>query len=84
MAAVKNGRREKAMYGRWKYTFQNIVYITDSSSRIEITSWVQPIEIHPVPVRSEDHELHEQAAYARRSDPSTCTSHIVFVVDQSG
>ena len=42
--AVKYGRREKANPGRrgetrWKYTHKGIVYVTDESSRHEITSW---------------------------------------------
>ena len=42
--AVKYGRRENANPGRrgetrWKYTHKGIVYVTDESSRHEITSW---------------------------------------------
>jgi len=43
-AAVKHGRKEKANPGRhgdprWRYTHNGVVYITDASSRHEITSW---------------------------------------------
>ena len=42
-AAVKNGTKERS-YGkngepRWKYTFADVIYITDDSSKQEITSW---------------------------------------------
>ena len=42
-AAVKNGTKERT-WGfkrepRWKYTFADVVYITDESSVNEITSW---------------------------------------------
>jgi len=42
-AAVKYGKKERT-YGHqgkpsWKYTFADVVYITDDSSKHEITSW---------------------------------------------
>ncbi|KAG1675173.1 hypothetical protein FOA52_003396 [Chlamydomonas sp. UWO 241] len=87
-AAVKYGYKERT-YGyknelRWKYTFSNIVYITDDASRIEITSFVLPISIEPVAVTAADKVLHERAAAKLRSKPGKCTSHVVLVIDQSG
>ena len=43
-AAIKYGRRERANPGRdgsprWRYTYDGVVYITDETSRHEITSW---------------------------------------------
>ena len=64
--------------GRWKYTFANVVYITD------VTSYVLSLVIDAVPVSAADVLLHEQAAIERRADPASCTSHTIFVVDQSG
>ena len=70
--------------GRCKYTFANIVYITDATSRCEVTSYVLPLFIDAVPVSAADVLLHEQTAIQRRADPASCTSHTIFVVDQSG
>ena len=45
-AAVKYGSRKVSRNQRgelnWKYTFADIVYITDSTSTREITSWAKP------------------------------------------
>jgi hypothetical protein len=43
-AAIKNGTKESANPGRdgssrWRYTYNGVVYITDESSRHEVTSW---------------------------------------------
>lgn len=43
-AAIKNGTKESANPGRdgssrWRYTCNGVVYITDESSRHEVTSW---------------------------------------------
>ena len=43
-AAIKYGNKESANPGRdgalrWRYTYDGVVYITDSTSRHEITSW---------------------------------------------
>jgi hypothetical protein len=47
-AAVRHGVRTPGFpcprtgEGRWKYTFAGVVYVTDSTSRKEITSWPAP------------------------------------------
>ena len=53
-AAVRHGRREDAsrfvrgrLRQRWKYTFANVVYITDATSTEEVTSWVEPVCVDP-------------------------------------
>ena len=51
-AAVKHGKKERGHSGRWKYTFADVVYITDSTSTEEVTSYSLPlpldkIDIHP-------------------------------------
>ena len=48
-AAVKHGARTAARAGpdhaqRWKYTYNGVVFITDASSKKEITSW--PVDGH--------------------------------------
>ena len=72
---------------RWKYTFADIVYITDTTSHIEITSWPVPgvgidVEEHFI---SKDMKIeHENACKVLAEDMSSWTSHTVIVVDQSG
>ncbi|KAJ3061386.1 hypothetical protein HDU99_005579, partial [Rhizoclosmatium hyalinum] len=90
LAAVKFGVKEAAYpcratgATRLKYTFANIVYITDETSRREVTSYVLPIGIDRVPVSRDDNEMHAKWAATLKATPSMCTSHTVLVVDQSG
>eukprot|EP00798_Chlamydomonas_sp_ICE-L_P013529 gene13529-19397_t len=87
-AAVKYGHRVRTVgpggVRRWKYMFADIVYVTDDTSRVEVTSWVLPVEISEVPTTSGDIGVHEESARKLRTSPHLCTSHIVLVVDQSG
>eukprot|EP00457_Paulinella_chromatophora_P002415 gb/GEZN01002420.1/.p1 GENE.gb/GEZN01002420.1/~~gb/GEZN01002420.1/.p1 ORF type:complete len:691 (+),score=61.79 gb/GEZN01002420.1/:91-2073(+) len=88
-AAVKYGKKERgyphSVTGatRWKYTFANVVYITDETSRVEVTSYVLPLEMPSVPISEPETQLHEQLSELFRKKPSLCTSHTVLVVDQS-
>merc|ERR1711903_336415 len=38
-AAIKYGEKVAAARGRWRFTHQGVVYITDETMRHEITSW---------------------------------------------
>lgn len=71
-------------YHRWKYTWAGIVYITDASSIIEVTSYAEPLEIPRANLTADDLAEHEAAKERLKQDPSLCTSHTVIVVDQSG
>ena len=74
-AAIKYGRKERATPGvnkdaRWKYTYKGVVYITDATSRHEVTSWrLDEDEAGKSPIVGEE---------------STFSSHVVLVVDCSG
>lgn len=88
-AAVKYGRKERADSDRktgairWKYTYANVVYITDETSTKEITSYAENQSI-PRAVLSLEHILEHNAARERLAmNPSLCTSHTVIVVDHS-
>eukprot|EP00798_Chlamydomonas_sp_ICE-L_P029668 gene29668-5083_t len=84
-AAVQYGSRELQNHGytpRYRYTFANIVYITDISSRREITSYVLPM--HKVPVSQLDERIHKEAAESLLTLPHSSTSHCILIVDQSG
>ena len=92
-AAVKNGKKERGLpcprtgEGRWKYTFADVVYITDESSRQEITSWPSPgagLDFELYPITRNMKLLHEYACSKIRTDSSSWTSHTVMIVDQSG
>lgn len=77
-AAVKNGRRLPANPGRdgsrrWKYIHAGVAYVTDESSRHEITSW-----------RLDEKEPEVPFGLAASGGPSSFVSHTVLVVDQSG
>ena len=72
-AAIKHGRKEPAHPSaegrqRWRYTWQGVVYVTDESSRHEITSWRDDGQDLPV-------EVHEPGVYG---------AHLVLIVDASG
>jgi hypothetical protein len=92
-AAVKHGVKEPAGCclrtgaPRWKYTFADVVFITDETSRHEITSWPLPGCGFDVPLMQLDTAAAAENARAHaavRARSSTWTSHTVIVVDQSG
>jgi len=61
-----------------------LTIFADSTCKKEITSWVEPIVIDHAPVSPADVKRHDAIAQQRRKDKMSCTSHTVFVVDQSG
>ena len=48
-AAVKYGAKERTGRG-WKYTFADVVYITDITSTVEITSWAVQLPLEKIPI----------------------------------
>eukprot|EP00899_Mesostigma_viride_P028369 jgi/Mesvir1/8717/Mv02647-RA.1 len=80
-AAVKHGRKEAANPGplgdpRWRYTHKGVVYITDATSRHEITSWR---------IDGDDGGRDGDAVCQLvRVGDSEYTSHTVLIVDASG
>jgi hypothetical protein len=92
--AVKFGKREPARPGRvgtrnegqprWQYTFANIVYITDSTGTMEITSNKEPITIEKAEISTTEHLRHRRAKAQLAADPALCATHTVLVIDQSG
>jgi hypothetical protein len=88
-AAVKYGVKEKGwpcpqtQAPRWKYTHGHVVYITDETSKREVTSYVLPIHIDLVAIPASVARIHEEIARTLRAKPQLCTSHSVLVVDQS-
>ena len=68
---------------RWKYTFADVVYITDVTSKIEVTSWTIPLPLERVVVKDRAVRQHAAAKERARQNPTMITSHSVLVVDQS-
>lgn len=65
------------------YTLGNLVYITDDTSTIEITSYYLPINMPKAPLSLADIFDYESAKDNLRRNPHLCTSHTVIVVDHS-
>jgi len=91
-AAVKYGLRTPANPDndgkpRWKYMHNDIVYITDETSRFEITSWIsqtrsgQASAMTVPPINDWWHNMQKALISTR---PVSVTSHTVLVVDMSG
>ncbi|CAE8653365.1 unnamed protein product [Polarella glacialis] len=91
-AAIKYGTREpghpcpRTGERRWRYTFADVVYVTDEEGRKEITSWPAPgcgIDVEKVLITPEMRANHKEAlgSIAKKAN---WTSHTVVVVDQSG
>lgn len=81
--ALKYGKRERSYLERWKITWENVVYIVDSTLTHEVTSYSLPLPLLKAPV---DQRMIAQAseAKARITDGvRPCTSHTVLIVDQS-
>eukprot|EP00808_Paulinella_micropora_P015083 g20981.t1 len=87
--AVKHGVKERGFphpvtgAKRWKYTYMDVVYITDESSTKETTSCVLPMDIPEAPVNQQDVDLHSLIGEALSLHPTKTRSQ-VLVVDQSG
>lgn len=90
-AAVLYGKKEAAPFTRpgerrWMYTFADIVYLTDSTSTREITSWPLAccgIDVPKKEMTSDMYQKHKRSIILLK-DKSSWTSHTVAVVDQSG
>ena len=90
-AAVKYGKKELSYNQRgelnYKYTFADVVYITDLTSRKEITAWAVPgagLDVAKHPISSAMKAEHEESCRRIKRDRSSWTSHTVIIVDQSG
>lgn len=68
---------------RYKFTFNNTVYITDHTCRVEVTSYKEPVHIERAPISHAMWERHEQVATIIAGDPQMCTSHTYVILDQS-
>mmetsp|Transcript_40831 Transcript_40831/g.96954 ORF Transcript_40831/g.96954 Transcript_40831/m.96954 type:complete len:750 (-) Transcript_40831:319-2568(-) len=89
-AAVKYGKKEpgwpdpRTKAPRWKYTFADVVYITDETSTREITSYAVALPFTKTLISSRAMGHYEEGKRRVLDLPETVTSHSVFVVDKSG
>jgi hypothetical protein len=87
IAGVKFGERERT-YGhqgeiRWKFTFADVVYITEDDCITEVTCYAIPIEIPRPEFTSSEFYAHESLRDKMCQMPALCTSHVILIVDQS-
>ena len=91
-AAVKYGQKEMqtkvlddgTVRIRYKYSFADIVYITDESSTHEVTSWVVPMPLDLFATTTHDTDQYNTAKNRIAEDPNSITSHSILVIDHSG
>ena len=85
-AAIKYGDKVKQFrHGilRWKYTFADVVYITDETSTVEVTSYAVELPLAPVIISDRMSIQLEEARDRIRKNPKIITSHMVLIVDMS-
>ncbi len=89
-SAVQNGKKEEASANpttgekRFKYTYADIVYITDESSTREITSWALPVPFQALEISKSLAIQYVEAKRRLGYNNQIITSHAVFIVDMSG
>ena len=88
-AAIKYGTKERTVHPwtrerRWKYTYADVVYITDSTSTKEVTSYSVPLPLHEYPINQRLFEQIKEGKKRLAEGYVRPTSHTVLVVDQSG
>jgi hypothetical protein len=89
-SAVKHGVKTrghncpKTGMPRWIYTYGNIVYITDYTSTVEVTSYKQAIVIQSADITPSMLERHKKDRETIEQDPHMCATHSIVVIDQSG
>ena len=67
-----------------KYTWKNIVYITDEVTNEEITSYAVPIQLDKVQITPKMQIEHDEAINRTLKDKSKWKSNTVIVIDTSG
>ena len=94
-AAVKHGTKEfqpakprgsgrRPVPPRWRFTYENVVYVTELDMVTEVTSYSVPLPLVEVPTNA---GLERQCKEMKRritEGSARITSHMVIVVDQSG
>ena len=69
---------------RWLYYYDGVIYVTDSTSRLEVTSFKDPVQIERAVITHDMQRRHDEQVAALRNDPMICTTHTIIILDQSG
>jgi hypothetical protein len=80
--ALKYGTRERVWNQRWKIEYDGITFITDPSTRREITAFPSPLPNMPT-----DMDMISESRQTKElldQKPDLATSHTVIVIDNSG
>jgi hypothetical protein len=90
-AALKYGVRELSVNPRghinWKYTFADVVFITDETCTREVTCWAVPgagLDVEKCKISEAMQSAHRIASSRIAVSSASWTSHTVIIVDQSG
>ena len=84
-ASSSHLQHPKTTQCRWKIEYDGIIFITDSTRRIEITSYPVPQSTVSVDYQQRrEHHRTQQFFTVADNYSSICTSHTIFVVDVSG
>ena len=86
-AAVKYGKKEATYTNgilRWKYSFADIVYISDETSSVEVTCYTVEKPMGRVVISERLAVQYDEANLRITKRPKIITSHTVLIVDMSG
>ena len=86
-AAVKYGKKEATYTNgilRWKYSFADIVYISDETSSVEVTCYTVEKPMGRVVISERLAVQYDEANLLITKRPKIITSHTVLIVDLSG
>ena len=67
-----------------RYTYNDIVYIVNQTTRAEVTCYARPITLDPIPIPSAMQKCFDDAVPKVRSNLDGWTSNTVMVIDTSG
>lgn len=86
-SAVRYGKQEVTFSRngerRWKYTFGDVVYITDVTSSLEVTSWALELPLASYELPDILLQKYNEAIRRINANPSMIRSHTVLIVDMS-
>ncbi|GKY93689.1 hypothetical protein MPSEU_000336100 [Mayamaea pseudoterrestris] len=69
---------------RWVYYYNGIMYVTDWTSRREITSFRQPGVVPKAYTTPAMHQKHDELMRAIQLKPMMCATHTILIVDKYG
>jgi Mg-chelatase subunit ChlD len=80
----RNGSKTKTGDPATVYTFNDIVYVTNTRTGEEITAYALPVELESVSITKKIQDEHNDALERIRSNEDSWVSNSVIVVDTSG